>query len=125
MGTIKTFAFSLVSAGSDIIGAVSANMGGPFRITEIQFVSTVISADTRRLRIFVSPDREPANVAAPNGTNILASGGGTNYFVPDLEPIRLSLGFVVPDYNRSIKVHFDNTVAGAATVSGSITVELL
>ena len=125
MAVQKVFAFSLVSAGSDIIGAVSANIGGPFRITEIQFVSTVVSADTRRLRVFVALDREPANVAAPSGTNILAAGGGTNYFVPDLEPVRMSLGFVVPDYNRALKVHFDNTVAGAATVSGSITVELL
>ena len=125
MATVKTFAFSLISAGSDIIGAVSANIGGPFRITQIQFVSTVISADTRRLRVFVAPDNDPAGVAAPNGTNLLSSAGATNYFVPDDQPISLSLGFVVPDFNRFLKVQFDNTVAGAATVSGSITVELL
>ena len=125
MATVKTFAFSLISAGSDIIGAVSANIGGPFIIRQIQFVSTAVLADTRRLRVFVAPDNDPANVASPNGTNILATGGGSNYLVPDSEPIVLAVGFVVPDFNRFLKVQFDNTVAGAATVTGSITVELL
>lgn len=124
--TTKVFAFSLESpAAIGIIGAVSRDMGGPFRIKEIQFVSTLVSNDLRRLRIFVAPDDAPANVAAPSGTNLLAAGGGQNYLVPDLEPIRLSLSFVVPDYSRRLKVHFDNGIATAALVSGSITVELL
>lgn len=120
---VRVFSFSLSSLGSDVVGAVSANMGSPFTIKNITFVSTEQVSDTRRLRAFVAPDSAPANVAAPNGTNILAAAGGTGYFLPDAEQISININYVVPDYDRRVKIQFDNTSAVPTTVSGSVTVE--
>ena len=120
----RTFSFSLVSSGSDIVGFVSKNLGAPFTIKEIQFSSTVAANDLRRLRVFVSIDNSPAAVANPSGVNILNTGGGVAYFVPGTEVFKIDVNFLVPDFDRRLKVQLDNGVAGACSVAGTIVIEL-
>lgn len=120
----RAISFSLVSAGNDIVGFVSGNVGSPFRIVELQFSSTVMADDLRRLRLFVAVDKAPAGVIDPSGINVLNTGGGSRYFVPTTEVSRVKMNYDVPAYDRYLKMHLDNGVAGACVVSGSMTLEI-
>lgn len=123
MGTIKTVNFSLsVAAGSTGL-FVSRNIGFPFRISRIILAANDILDVNRRVRFFVSIDRDTTLITSPSGTNLFAAGGGDVYLLPLDRSVEYVLNQEIPHYDRYLKVQFANGSIDPVVVSGSFILE--